>query len=128
MQGPFACTSARIPDDLIELLKDTMEKKHIIRFLKERKRGSYTWLVKMYSDLFTTMSTTMALELVQEDLNREEKIELNYFSVARAVARFKKKTGAKNATAGTKKQIEFRDGHEISHGQLGAGQFKIEKP
>ena len=112
---------------LLNFSKNVMEKKHIIRFLKERKRGSYTWLVKMYSDLFTSMSTTMALELVEEDLNREEKIELNYFSVARAVARFKKKTGGKSL-AGNKKQIEFRDGHEISHGQLGAGQFKIEKP
>jgi nucleoid DNA-binding protein len=102
-----------------------MEKKHIIRFLKKGKRGSYTWLVRMYSDLFTSMSTTMALELVEEDLNREEKIELNYFSVAKAVARFKKETAGKNPNEGNKKQIEFRDGHEISNGQLGAGQFKI---
>jgi len=107
-----------------------MEKKHIVRFLKEGKRGSYTWLVRMYSDLFTSMSTTMALELVQEDLSKESEgeVELNYFSVARAVARFKKKTAAKTPKVGTAKAIEFKDSHELNSGQLGAGRFQREKP
>ena len=107
-----------------------MEKKHIIRFLKKGKRGSYTWLVKMYSDLFTSMSTTMALELIQEDLSKEseEKIELHYFSVARAVARFKKKIAATTPKAGTAKAIEFKDSHELNSGQSGAGRFQREKP
>lgn len=107
-----------------------MEKKHIIRFLKEGKRGSYTWLVKMYSDLFTSMSTTMALELVEEDLNAEseEKIELNYFSVVRAVARLKRKVPTKNSKGGTTKAIEFKNSNEINNGQLRAGEFHLEKP
>jgi hypothetical protein len=107
-----------------------MEKRHIIRFLKKGKRGSYTLLAKMYSDLFMSMSTTMAIELVQEELSKEsgEEVKLHYFSVVRAVARFKKKFAAKNIQAGNKTAIEFKNSHEINNGQLGAGQFQIEEP
>jgi len=45
-----------------------MEKKHVVRFLQEKRRGSYTLLVKMYAEEIAAMSVKMALELIREDL------------------------------------------------------------
>lgn len=103
-----------------------MEKKHLIRFLKERKRGAYTWLVEMYCDLVTSMSVTVAMELIKEDLAKESEtpVDLHYFSLARAVARFKRKSGL-NSKGGAMQKLEFRDSNEIKEGQLGAGKFKL---
>lgn len=103
-----------------------IEKKHIIRFLKERKRGSYTLLVKMYADEVMSMSIKMALELIKEDLEMESKetVDLHYFSLARAISRFKKKA-ADQSTTGTSRKWEFKDASEIKEGQLGPGKFKL---
>ena len=100
-----------------------MEKKHIIRFLKEKKKGSYTILVRAYAEQIASMSVVMALEIIREDLQQdsEEQIELNYFSLARAVARFKKK----NPQTASPKQFQFKDAHELKNVQLGPGRFKI---
>lgn len=100
-----------------------MEKKHLIRFLKRSKKGSYSVLVRAYQELIASMPIAMALEIIQEDLQKEtqEHIELNYFSLARAVARFKKK----NPQPASRKQIQFKDAHEIEDVQLRPGRFKI---
>ena len=101
-----------------------MEKKTIIRFLNEKRRGSYTLLVAMYADLFPSMSISMALTVIKEDLEKESSasVELNYFSLARAVARLKKKGGMKSE-AETKKKWEFKDANEIKNRQLSPGMF-----
>lgn len=106
-----------------------MEKKHIVRFLNEGKRGAYTWLVEMYGELVTSMSVTMAMELIKEDLAKDSEtaVELRYFSLAKAVARFKKKTG-KSSKAMAAKKHEFKDANEIRNGQSGAGTFKLQEP
>jgi hypothetical protein len=106
-----------------------MEKKHIIRFLKDGRRGAYTWLVEIYAHWVTSMSVTAAMELIKEDLANESgtTVELHYFSLARAVARFKKKTGV-NSKAGVNKKLEFKDTYEISERQSGPGKFKVEQP
>jgi len=106
-----------------------MEKKHIIRFLNEGRRGAYTWLVEMYAELVTKMSVTMAMVLIKEDLTRDSEtaVELHYFSFAKAVAKFKKKTG-KNFKADAGKKHEFKDANEIRNGQSVAGTFKLEEP
>lgn len=100
-----------------------MEKKHLVRFLKRSKKGSYSVLVRTYQDLIASMPIVMAMEIIQEDLLKEtqERIELNYFSLARAVARFKKK----HPQTATRKQIQFKDAHEIDDVQLSPGRFKI---
>lgn len=100
-----------------------MEKKHLVRFLRESKKGSYSVLVQAYQDLITSMPIVMAMEIIQEDLQKEteEKIELNYFSLARAVARSKKQ----NPQAATRKQFQFKDSHESDDVQLSPGRFKI---
>lgn len=106
-------------------METQMEKKHIIRFLKERKRGCYTLLVKMYADAVASMSVTMAMELIREDLEKESgaSVELHYFSLVKAFSRFKKKEGK---TGGTDRTWDFKDANEIKNGQLSPGKFKFE--
>src|SRR5690606_12786350 len=101
-----------------------MEKKHLVKFLKESKKGSYSVLVQAYQELITSMPIVMAMEIIKEDLQKdtEGQIELNYFSLARAVARFKKK----NPQA-TRKQFQFKDAHETDNVQLSPGRFKIKQ-
>lgn len=84
-----------------------MEKKHIIKFLNPRKRGVY--------------GINMALEIILEDLEQEsgEKIELNYYSFAQAVARFKKKGKGKREV----RKTEFKDAHELVDKQKPPGRF-----
>jgi hypothetical protein len=102
-----------------------MEKKHIIKFLNEKKRGVYALLVEMYYDVLTSMAITMALEIIREDLEKESggKVDLNYFSLAQAVSKFKKKTKKPEAS---KRKLQFRDANEISDHQITPGKFKID--
>ena len=103
-----------------------MEKKHIIKFLNEKKRGVYSLLVEMYSDVITSMAVTMALELIKEDLENESggKVELNYFSLAQAAAKFKKKATSKPQTGS--RRLEFKDANELTNHQTVPGKFKID--
>jgi 3-oxoacyl-[acyl-carrier-protein] synthase III len=107
-------------------VKGVMEKKHIIRFLNEKKRGAYTLMVEMYANVISSMAVTMALELIKEDLEKDsgEAVELHYFSLARAINRFKKKTNTK-LEAATEREWKFRDAHEIKEGQSSPGKFKV---
>ena len=100
-----------------------MEKKQIVKFLKAKKRGVYTLLVEMYSDVISSMATTMALDIIRGDLENEsgEKVELNYFSLAQAVAKFKKKAKAKTKM----RKPEFKDAHELSDMQRRPGTFTL---
>lgn len=104
-----------------------MEKKHIIRFLKEGKRGAYTLLVKMYADEVLSMGTSLALEIIKEDLQQHagEPINLNYTSLAHAIARFKK-TCKEDKTTNQSRKWVFKDAHETTDRQLAPGRFKLE--
>lgn len=101
-----------------------MEKKHIIKFLKLRKRGVYTLIVEVYADVITSMAITMALEVIAEDLQKEsgEKVELNYFSLAQAVAKFKKKIEVDPRIK--KSTNRFKDANELEEKQTKPGGFK----
>jgi hypothetical protein len=100
-----------------------MEKKHLIRFLKASKKGSYSVLVQAYPEVILSMPIVTAMEIIQEDLQKDtdERIKLNYFSLARAIARFKKK----HPQTAQSKEFQFRDSHEIENVQLGPGRFKV---
>jgi hypothetical protein len=100
-----------------------MEKKHIIKFLNPRKRGVYGLLVEMYADVIDSMAINMALEIILEDLEQEsgEKVELNYYSFAQAVARFKKKGKVKRES----RKSEFKDAHELRDKQKPPGKFTL---
>jgi hypothetical protein len=41
-----------------------MDKRYIIQFLKEKKRGVYTLIVNTYVDVISTMGVTMATQLL----------------------------------------------------------------
>ena|SRR5687768_9161020 len=101
-----------------------MEKKHIIKFLKLRKRGIYKLIVELYADVITSMAITMALEVITEDLEKEcgEKVELNYFSLAQAAAKFKKEIEGKPEAK--KSSDRFKDANELEEKQTKPGGFK----
>lgn len=101
-----------------------MEKKHIIKFLKLRKRGVYKLIVELYAEVITAMAVTMAMEVIAEDLEKEssEKVKLNYFSLAQAAAKFKKEI---EADPGIKKGTNrFKDANELEEKQTKPGGFK----
>jgi hypothetical protein len=102
-----------------------MEKKHIIKFLNGKKRGAYRLLVEMYSEEVTSMPMTIALEIIREDLTNEsaEKVDLNYNSLARAVARSKKKYKARDEVGMRKR--DFKDANELTDSRTTPGKFKI---
>jgi hypothetical protein len=103
-----------------------MDKETICRFLKERRRGSYSLLVELYADVVPSMAITLALTVIKEDLERASgsKVELHYFSLAKAISRFKKKTG-KKATTSTPQKWNFRDANESKDSQTSPGKFKL---
>ena len=102
-----------------------MEKKHIVKFLKAKKRGVYARIADLYADVVSSMAITMAIEIIRDDLEKEtrEKVELNYFSLAQAVARQKKINGEKKRDG--LKKWEFKDANEIKD-QRTPGKFKLD--
>lgn len=106
-----------------------MEKKYIIEFLKERKRGVYALIVNTYIDVISAMGINMALKVIKDDLEKEAgcTVELNYFSLAKAISKLEKKTSNRSTTIVTRKW-EFKDAHETKENQTAPGKFKLSKP
>lgn len=95
-----------------------MEKKLIIRFLIEKRRGAYNLLVEFYASQIFSLSKTMALSIIEEDLEKEcgSPMKLSYFSLARAMSRYKKKHPNLLMSV-TKPVSAFKDAHELKEGQ-----------
>jgi hypothetical protein len=104
-----------------------LEKKYIIEFLKERKRGVYTLIVNTYIDVISSMGINMALRVIKDDLEKEAgtTVELNYFSLAKAISKVEKKA-SNRSTSVVNKKWEFKDAHELKESQLPPGRFKLE--
>jgi hypothetical protein len=104
-----------------------MDKKLIVKFLKAKKRGVYTVIVECYSEVIQSMNATMSLDVIKEDLEREsgESVELKYFSLVQAIAKFKNKNPT-TATSTNKKKWEFKDSSELSSSQETPGKFKLD--
>lgn len=106
-----------------------MDKIYVIRFLKEGKRGAYTLLVDMYSEVITSVGPSMALQIITDDLQKEseDKVVLNYSSLAHAIKKYKRKVKAEINVASELKRakLEFLDAHEIKEKQLTPGRFKL---
>jgi hypothetical protein len=105
-----------------------MEKKYIVEFLKERKRGVYPLIVNTYIDVISAMGINMALRVIKDDLEKESgtPVELNYFSLAKAISKIEKKSSNRSTTVVTRKW-EFKDAHELKESQLPPGRFKLDK-
>lgn len=95
-----------------------MEKKLIIRFLNEKRRGAYRLLVEQYASQIFSLSKTMALIIIEEDLGKEcgSPIKLSYFSLARAMSSYQKKNSELSRGA-VKPVSEFKDANELKEGQ-----------
>ncbi|RAV99664.1 hypothetical protein [Pseudochryseolinea flava] len=95
-----------------------MDKKLIIRFLKEKRRGAYNLLVELYGSQILPLSKTMAVTIIEEDLQQEcgATIKLSYFSLARAISRYRKKNPTL-APRVTNPPSIFKDAHELKEGQ-----------
>jgi hypothetical protein len=102
-----------------------MDKKHIVKFLRDKKRGVYTLIVNVYSDTIMSIGKTMALEVIKEDLEREtgEKVDLNYFSLAQAISKYK---GSNPKSENEKRRWEFKDANELNSDQIKPGKFKLD--
>ena len=102
-----------------------MEKIRLARFLKERRRGIYGLIVETYSSVVTSMTPTMAQQVIQEDLEKEsnESVKLNYVSLAQAIAKFKKRI-PKEAD-GAKPKHNFPDAYELEDKTKPPGYFKL---
>lgn len=105
-----------------------MDKRYIIQFLKEKKRGVYTLIVNTYVDVISTMGVTMAQRVIKDDLEKEAgtAVELNYFSLAKAISKFEKKIGNRSTTVVTRKW-DFKDAHEMNDKGLAPGKFKLKQ-
>ena len=101
-----------------------MEKKLIIRFLKQRKRGIYNTITEAYAGVIASMSITMALEIIREDLEKdaEEEVVLNYSSLAHAIKKYKRKAKTKSNVASEPKMDtwEFLDAFSSRQIQIAA--------
>lgn len=104
-----------------------MEKKQVAKFLIDKKRGIYGFIVEMYADTVTSMALALALEVIREDLQKESnsKVELSYFAFAKAVRKFKKSNASKSVPAESK--WRFSDANEHKSSVPIPGKFKLVK-
>jgi hypothetical protein len=106
-----------------------MEKKYIIEFLKEKKRGVYTLIVNTYVDVISAMGITMALRVIKDDLEKEAgaEVKLNYFSLAKAASKLERKVSQRSTTVVTRKW-EFKNANQMKENQTVPGMFKLDQP
>lgn len=121
MQILYGCIWARNRNMVIE-------KKYIIKFLKEGKRGVYKLIVNTYGDVISAMGITMALRVIKDDLEKETgtTVELNYFSLAKAASKLEKKS-ANHSTPVEPWKWKFKDSYEEKESQTAPGKFKIDQ-
>ena len=102
-----------------------MDKKKVIKFLNERKRGAYTLIVRTYIDAVRTVSIAMAQQIIEEDLEAisGEEVQLNYGSLVKAFARYKKIT--KVPIGKNIRKRVFKDANEHMSSQICPGKFKL---
>ena len=97
-----------------------MEKALIVKFVKEKHRGIYDAVVDEYSSIIEGWHVSLLRNVIEIDLERHtgEKVKLNYFSLAKAVKKFKKNKPLayrKEITSSpkAKSRYDFKDAHEL---------------
>lgn len=107
-----------------------MDKKYIVRFLKEKRRGVYNTIVQAYSDIVFDGNVAMVIEMIKDDLAREtgEEVDLNYNSLVHAIKKYKAVEAKHDKTLPSPKQkdIQFKDMHELPRQLHQPGKFKTE--
>lgn len=110
-----------------------MEKALIVKFLKGRRRGIYDSIVNEYSSIMFDWRVNLLKSVIESDLEKQtgEKVNLNYFSLAKAVRKFKKKRPAiskkeNTSTPNASQRYDFKDAHELDEKELTKpGSFKL---
>jgi len=74
-----------------------MEREEIVRYLKNRQRGIYPIIVQHYADRIIGLGKRIALDIIKNDLEKfsGEKIDVSYFSLAKAISKYLKMNGRK---------------------------------
>lgn len=110
-----------------------MEKVLLIRFLRDRHRGIYATLVAEYSSIVNSCHVSILKRAIEIDLEKytDGAVQLNYFSLAKAVKKFKKNT---RCEVRKEKPVldkdyyshEFKDAYELDEaGSVKPGSFKL---
>ena len=110
-----------------------MKKTLIVKFVKEKHPGVYKAIVDEYSSIIIGWRLSLLRRIIEIDLERHtgEKVKLNYFALAKAVKKFKKKRPVpsrieKPSTSNANHQYDFKDAHELDEkGSIKPGSFEL---
>lgn len=110
-----------------------MEKKLIVKFVKEKRKGVYNAIVDVYANvLFGSFSVTLLKNLIELDLERftGERITLNYDSLVKAIRRQSSGKSRpqlhKTFQSPAAGKYDFKDSHESNETKsTKPGGFKI---
>jgi len=107
-------------------MSEAMEKKQLVGFVNQKKKGIYNVLVEIYAEVLSaSLSTPMALEIIRQDLQSasSDPVELNLSSLLKAITKAKKKGILKMEKP--KKKWDFKDAYELKEEQRPAGSFTV---
>lgn len=110
-----------------------MEKTLIVEFVKRKRRGVYDAIINEYSSIIIDWRVSLLKSVIETDLERHcsEKVQLNYFSLAKAVRKYKKKRPTipkkeKTSTPNANHRYDFKDAHELDEKEsIKPGSFKL---
>jgi hypothetical protein len=108
-----------------------MKKDLIVRFLKEKNKNVYDAIVDEYAAIIQSWRVNLLKRAIEIDLEKHtgEETTLDYFSLRKAVKRFKKRlpTIEKKVTSipSANPKYEFKDAHELEKETKAPGSFKL---
>lgn len=108
-----------------------MRKNLIVQFLKEKNKNVYDAIVNEYATIILGWKINLLKRVIEVDLQRHtgEEVKLNYFSLCKAVKKFKRKfpTIEKKIQSAplANSRYEFKDAHELEKETSAPGSFKL---
>ena len=108
-----------------------MKKNLIVQFLKEKNKNVYDAIVDEYATLIPGWRINLLKRVIEVDLEKHtgEQTKLNYFSLSKAVKKFKKRfPNIERRTLSippAKAKYEFKDAHELEEETRVPGSFKL---
>ncbi|MBS1508561.1 MAG: hypothetical protein JSS79_18135 [Bacteroidetes bacterium] len=108
-----------------------MKKNLIVQFLKEKNKNVYDAIVDEYATIILGWPINLLKRVIEVDLERQtgEAVRLNYFSLCKAVKKFKKKRPVlekkPSSTPRANSKYEFKDAHELETESTTPGSFTI---
>ena len=108
-----------------------MKKNLIVQFLKEKNRNVYDAIADEYATIILGWKINLLKRVIEVDLQRHtgEEVKLNYFSLCKAVKKFKRKfPGSEKKIQTTplaNSKYDFKDAHELEEEAVIPGSFKL---